>query len=73
MSYLIVDALRLADLQRMDTCTPTVAEAKLEAEAMAKRYGTAVTVLAAVAVCEGSVEPQWTRDFPVSGWGGAAP
>lgn len=69
MTYLIVDAIRLADLIRMDTTAPTVADAKQAAEAMAKRFATTVTVLAPVAVCEGGIEPRWTRDFPQAAFG----
>ena len=64
MTYLIVDAIRLADLHRMDTIAHTPDEAKALAEEMAKRYGTMVTILAPVAVCEGGIEPRWTQDFP---------
>lgn len=64
MTYLICDHLRLADLHRMDTTALTVADAKQAAEAMAKRFGCTVTVLAPVAVCEGGIEPRWTKDFP---------
>lgn len=72
MQYLIVDSIRLADLLRMDTTAETQAEASLAAEEMAKRFGCPVTVLAPVAVCEGSVEPRWTKDFPQApfGWVG---
>ena len=70
MTYIIVDALRLGDFHRMDTIARTPEEAKALAEEMAKRYGTKVTILAPVAVCEGSVEPRWIQDLsPVSpGW-----
>lgn len=77
--YLIVDAIRLADLLRMDTVAQTVAEAKAAAEAMARKYGTTVTVLAAVGEVAGVVDPQWAKPLPaepqvVFGWiGGGAP
>lgn len=64
MKYLIVDAIRLADLSRMDTVAHTPEEARQAAEEIAKRYGTQVTVLAPVAVCDGGVVPRWTQDFP---------
>jgi len=77
--YLIVDAIRLADLLRMDTTAQTPAEAKELAEAMARKYGTTVTVLAPVGVVEGAVEPRWSTAIPGAdvvpfGWiGGGAP
>lgn len=64
MEYLIVDAIRLADLCRMDTVARTPEEARQAAEEMAKQYGTQVTVLAPVALCDGGVVPRWTQDFP---------
>lgn len=72
MPYIIVDALRLDDFMRMDTTAQTEAEARLAAEEMAKRFGCPVTVLAPVAVCEGAVEPRWTKEFPQApfGWVG---
>ena len=69
MTYIIVDALRLDDFHRMDTIARTPEEAKTLAEEMAKRYGTKVTILAPVAVCEGSVEPRWVQDFPPAPFG----
>ena len=77
--YLIVDAIRLVDLQHQDTTAQTPAEAKALAEAMAKQYGVTVTVLAPVGVVEGSVEPRWATAIPGAdvvpfGWfGGGAP
>ena len=77
--YLIVDAIRLQDLMRMDTVASTPAEAKALAEAMAKQYGVTVTVLAPVGVVEGAVEPRWATAIPGAdvvpvGWlGGGAP
>ena len=79
MTYLVVDAIRWADLQHMDTVADTVTQAKEAAEAMARRFGTTVTVLAPVAVCEAGIEPRWTKDMPAEpqaafGWiGGGAP
>ena len=63
-TYLIVDAIRLQDLIRMDTTAQTPAEAKALAEAMAKQYGTTVTVLAPVGVVDGAVEPRWATAIP---------
>ena len=60
-NYLIVDAIRLADLLLWDTTAQTPAEAKALAEKMAKQYGTTVTVLAPVGVVEGAAEPRWTQ------------
>lgn len=62
MTYLVCDAIRLADLKRQDTAAETVAEAKREAEAMAKRYGVRVYVLAVVGEVEGLVDPRWAVD-----------
>ena len=79
MTYLIVDAIRLSDLRRMDTTAETTAQAKEAAEAMATRFGATVTVLAPVAVCEAGIKPRWTKELPaepqvVFGWiGGGAP
>jgi len=76
---MIVDAIRLVDLQHQDTVASTPAEAKALAEAMAKQYGTTVTVLAPVGVVEGAVEPRWSTAIPGAdvvpfGWiGGGAP
>lgn len=64
MPYLIVDAIRLADLCRMDTVAHTQDDARRAAEEMSKLYGCTITVLAPVAVCEGAIEPRWTQDFP---------
>ena len=63
-TYLIVDAIRLSDLLRMDTTAQTPAEAKKLAEAMAKQYGTTVTVLAPVGEVSGAVEPRWETAIP---------
>lgn len=77
--YLVVDAIRLADLLLWDTTAQTPAEAKALAEAMAKQYGVTVTVLAPVGVVEGAVEPRWEKAIPGAGvspfgWvGGGAP
>lgn len=77
--YLIVDALRLQDLLRMDTVAQTPGEAKALAEKMAKQYGVAVTVLAPVGEVSGAVEPRWATAIPGAdvvpfGWmGGGAP
>lgn len=60
--YLIADARRLGDLRRMDTTAETVADAKREAEAMAKRHGVRVYVLAVVGEVEGEIEPRWAQD-----------
>jgi hypothetical protein len=77
-TYLIVDAIRLHDLRRMDAVAHTPAEAKALAEAMAKQYGITVTVLAPVGVVEGAVEPRWEKAIPGAdvapfGCGGGAP
>lgn len=63
-AYLIVDAIRLADLLQWDTTAQTPAEAKTLAEAMAKQYGTTVTVLAPVGEVSGAVEPRWEKAIP---------
>ena len=79
MTYLIVDAIRLSDLLLWDTTAQTPAEAKALAEAMAKKYGLTVTVLAPVGVVEGAVDPRWETAIPGAdvvpfGWvGGSAP
>ena len=79
MTYLIVDAIRVHDLLRMDMVAHTPAEAKAAAEAMAKQYGITVTVLAPVGVVEGAVDPRWETaiagaDVVPFGWvGGGAP
>ena len=78
MTYLVVDSIRLADLMRADTTAEAPAQAKEAAEAMAKRFGTTVTVLAPVAVCEAGIELHWTKELPPEpqaafGWGGGAP
>lgn len=79
MAYLIVDAIRLQDLMRMDSTAQTPAEAKALAESMAKQYGVTVTVLAPVGVVEGAVEPRWETAIPGAdvspgGWiGGGTP
>jgi len=73
MAYLIVDAIRLQDLMRMDTVAST------PAEAMAKQYGVTVSMLAPVGVVEGAVEPRWEKAIPGAdvspgGWiGGGTP
>ena len=78
-TYLIVDAIRLQDLLRMDTTAQTPAEAKALAEKMAKQYSTTVTVLAPVGEVSGTVEPRWVTAIPEAdvvpaGWfGGGAP
>ena len=64
MIYLIVDSIRLVDLQHQDTTAQTPAEAKALAAAMAKQYGTTVTVLAPVGVVDGAVEPRWATAIP---------
>ena len=76
--YLIVDAIRLADLQHQDTTAQTPAEAKTLAEAMAKQYGVAVTILAPVGVVEAGLESRWTQALPGAdvvpfGWMGVTP
>ena len=78
MAYLIVDAIRLADLLLWDTTAQTPAEAKALAEKMAKQYGTTVTVLAPVGEVEGAVEPRWSTAIPGAdvapfGWMGLTP
>lgn len=77
--YLIVDAIRLSDLERMDTTATTAAEAREKAEAMAQKYGVTVTVMAPAGVCEGGIVSHWSRSLPADapvpfGWmGGGAP
>jgi hypothetical protein len=61
MTYLIVDDKRLPDLQRMDTTADTPEQARAEAEAMAKRWGCRVYVLAVAGEVEGTVEPRWAQ------------
>ncbi len=62
MRYLIVDAIRLVDLQHQDTACESVDEAKSAAEAMAKQYGGKVFILAVVGEVEGVLNPTWTKD-----------
>lgn len=62
MTYLICDALRLADLRRMDTVADTPAQAQQLAADLARRYGCTVHVLAVVGTVECPArEPQWVR------------
>lgn len=58
----MTDAIRLADLRRMDTHCESVDEAKAAAEAMAKQYGGKVFILAVVGEVEGVLNPTWNKD-----------
>lgn len=60
--YLVVDAIRLSDLGRMDTTAQTLQEAKAAAEDIARKYGTRVYILGVVGEVEGMVDPHWVVD-----------
>ena len=60
--YLITDAIRFADLQHQDTACESVDDAKAAAEAMAKKFGGKVFILAVVGEVEGVLNPTWTQD-----------
>jgi hypothetical protein len=62
VSYLVTDAIRFADLCRMDTCCESVDDAKTSAEAMAKKYGGKVFILAVVGEVEGLLTQTWNKD-----------
>ena len=62
MPYLIVDAIRLADLCRMDTVAHTPADAQRLAADMAKEYRCRVYVLGIVGIVDcAAIEPQWVQ------------
>jgi lysozyme family protein len=62
LTYLICDAIRYADLKRMDTTAETLADAKAAAEEMARKYGVTVYVIGVVGEVEGAVNPHWVTD-----------
>ena len=71
MTYLICDAERVRDLQRMDTTADTPEQAQQLAAALAQQYGCRVYVLGVVGVVECPArEPQWVQPLP-TGWSGA--
>lgn len=67
MDFLIVEATRWADLRQQDTPADDWDAAKAAAEALARRYGTRVLVLAVVGEVDGRVQPIWTRLAPAGG------
>lgn len=76
MNFLICDHFRLGDLRQSDTTTDTPEQARVEAEAMAKKYGCKVYILQVVGEVEGVVEPRWTQEpdkSPIAGWFGMGP
>ena len=62
MNYIIVDHLRLADLQRMDLTAENQVQAQHFAAEMAQQYGCRVYVLGVVGVVEcPATVPQWVQ------------
>ena len=59
-----MEARRFDDLREQDTSAADWDAASMAAEALARRYGTRVLVLAVVGEVEGRVEPIWTRTVP---------
>lgn len=62
MTYLICDAIRYADLKRMDSTAEKISEAKAAAEEMARKYGVTVYILGVIGEVEGAVHPHWVTD-----------